>query len=162
GSGQCLARRLVAMDEALRVAVVLADAHFQKGPVVVDDGTGDLQAEHLAAQDAVLDHGIRARGPQLVGQRRDTRVERRLGRPRLLETVPAAARPLPTARRRGRPAWPGEGPAFAGPLLLLPPGAVAALEALDAPAGVDQLLLAGEERVALVAELDVEVGHGRA
>ena len=35
--------------------------------------------------------------------------------------------------------------------------AVAALEALDAATGVHQLLLAGEERVALVAELDVEL-----
>ena len=36
-------------------------------------------------------------------------------------------------------------------------GAVALVEALDPPARVDQLLLAGEERVALVAELDVEL-----
>ena len=35
--------------------------------------------------------------------------------------------------------------------------AVAALEALDATTAVHQLLLAGEERVALVAELDVEL-----
>ena len=41
--------------------------------------------------------------------------------------------------------------------------AVAALEALDAATGVDQLLLAGEEGVALVAELDVELAAlGRA
>ena len=38
----------------------------------------------------------------------------------------------------------------------------AALEALDAAAGVDQLLLARVERVALGAELDVQVGLGRA
>ena len=35
--------------------------------------------------------------------------------------------------------------------------AVALVEPLDAATGVDQLLLAGEERVALVAELDVEL-----
>jgi hypothetical protein len=34
---------------------------------------------------------------------------------------------------------------------------LATLEALDAPAGVDQLLFAGVERVALGAELDVQV-----
>ncbi len=36
-------------------------------------------------------------------------------------------------------------------------GRTGAVEALDAATGVDQLLLAGEERVALVAELDVEL-----
>ena len=40
------------------------------------------------------------------------------------------------------------------------PVAVAALEALDAATGVDQLLLAGEERVALVAELHAELLPG--
>src|SRR3954447_13658491 len=35
--------------------------------------------------------------------------------------------------------------------------AVALVEALHAATGVDQLLLAGEERVALVAELDVQL-----
>src|SRR5436309_3600524 len=51
-----------------------------------------------------------------------------------------------------------------GGLLLGAPlaGAVATLEALDAATGVDQLLTPGEERVALVAELDVEVGLGGA
>ena len=34
--------------------------------------------------------------------------------------------------------------------------AVALVEALDAATGVDQLLLAGEERVALVAQLDLQ------
>src|SRR6476620_6301802 len=37
-----------------------------------------------------------------------------------------------------------------------------ALEPLDAAAGVDQLLLARKEGVALRAELDAEAGHGRA
>lgn len=36
--------------------------------------------------------------------------------------------------------------------------AVALVEALDAATGVDQLLLAGEERVAFVAELECQVG----
>src|SRR5437868_3094629 len=39
--------------------------------------------------------------------------------------------------------------------------AVAALEALDPTAGVDQLLLARVEGVALVAQFDVQVGLGR-
>jgi hypothetical protein len=34
---------------------------------------------------------------------------------------------------------------------------LATLEALDAPAGVDQLLFAGVERVALGAKLDVQI-----
>ena len=38
----------------------------------------------------------------------------------------------------------------------------AALEALDAPAGVHELLLPGVERVALGADLDVQLGLGRA
>src|SRR5687768_7727244 len=40
--------------------------------------------------------------------------------------------------------------------------AVALVEALDAATGVDQLLLAGEVRVALVAELDTQVPGLRA
>ena len=47
----------------------------------------------------------------------------------------------------------GDDPSLAGALAL----AVALVEALDAAAGVDQLLLAGEERVALIAELDVQL-----
>ena len=39
--------------------------------------------------------------------------------------------------------------------------AVALVEALDAATGVDQLLLAGEERVAFVAELECQVGTAR-
>src|SRR5437899_58433 len=42
--------------------------------------------------------------------------------------------------------------------LLAAAGAVAALEALDATAGVHQLLLAGVEGVALVAQLGVQLG----
>src|SRR3954471_8825934 len=38
----------------------------------------------------------------------------------------------------------------------------AALEALDAPAGVDELLPARVERVAVGADLDVDLGLGRA
>ena len=41
--------------------------------------------------------------------------------------------------------------------------AVSLVEALDSTTGVDQLLLAGEERMALVAQFDVEVATtGRA
>src|SRR5688500_14685213 len=47
-------------------------------------------------------------------------------------------------------------------VLLALPLAVATLEALDPATGVDQLLLAGEEGMALVAELDVEIALGRA
>src|SRR5205814_5166803 len=39
---------------------------------------------------------------------------------------------------------------------------LAALEPLDSAAGVDQLLAAGVERVAVGADLDVELGLGRA
>src|SRR5215212_2039985 len=42
------------------------------------------------------------------------------------------------------------------------PGAVPALEALDPATGVDELLLAGEEGVALVAQLDPQLGLDRA
>src|SRR5690606_19458216 len=65
-------------------------------------------------------------------------------------------------RGRGRAAWPpaarcdAAGRPRVGPLLLVPL-AVAALEALHPAAGVDQLLLAGEERVALVAELHAQL-----
>src|ERR1700735_4630991 len=45
-------------------------------------------------------------------------------------------------------------------LWLALPLAVAALEALHPATGVNQLLLAGEEGVALVAQFDVEVGLG--
>src|SRR4051794_6336273 len=62
-------------------------------------------------------------------------------------------------------AGPG-GPAFIafGQVLLLGAlaAAVAALEALDTTTGVHQLLLAGVEGMALVAELDVELVLGRA
>src|SRR5207247_2337344 len=61
-----------------------------------------------------------------------------------------------------RSAWRREGSNPARLLLLAGPPAVATLEALDPPAGVDQLLLAGEEGMALVAQLDVQVGLGRA
>src|SRR5205807_7651439 len=77
---------------------------------------------------------------------------------RLQGSARVCVRRPPIVRAPGRGAWPGGGPAASGLLLLLPPGAVAALEALDAAARVDQLLLAGEEGMALVAELDVEVG----
>src|SRR6185436_8476174 len=40
-------------------------------------------------------------------------------------------------------------------------GLVALLEALDAPRRVDELLLAGEERVALRADLEAQLGVGR-
>ena len=49
----------------------------------------------------------------------------------------------------------GDDPSLAGALAL----AVALVEALDAAAGVDELLLAGEERVALVAQLDVQLAR---
>ena len=52
-------------------------------------------------------------------------------------------------------------PAVARQLRFLRPRAVAALEALDATTGVDELLLARVEGVALVAELDMELGLGR-
>ncbi len=50
---------------------------------------------------------------------------------------------------------PGDDQSLSGALAL----AVALVEALDAAAGVDQLLLAGEERVALVAQLDVQLAR---
>ncbi len=46
------------------------------------------------------------------------------------------------------------------PLVLRP--AVAAVEAVDTTTRVDQLLLAREERVALVAQLGAKLGLGRA
>src|ERR1019366_1424818 len=86
---------------------------------------------------------------------------RRRGRP----GRPRARRALRRARRGSHRVIPSGGAARRGSALRgagLALRAVATLEALDASTGVDQLLLAGEERVALVAQLDVQVRLGRA
>src|SRR4029079_19331888 len=66
----------------------------------------------------------------------------------------------PTGASRWATRVPGDSPATAVSalaLVLLAGGGVAALEALDAAAGVDQLLPARVERVAVRADLDVDL-----
>ena len=77
---QRVSGRLVAVDHALGLAVVLADADLQQRAFVVDHDSSHLQAEHLSAQDPVLDHRLGARSENDVRQRSHPRVERRLGR----------------------------------------------------------------------------------
>ena len=72
--------RLVAVDHALGLAVVLADADRKRRAFLIDDGPGHLQAEHLSTQDAMLDHGLGARSEDDVRETSHARVERRLGR----------------------------------------------------------------------------------
>ena len=80
------------------------------------------------------------------------------GASRLATRAPSGMR-SGSAPLRGGPRLPAREPTSG--LTALPPGLGvlrgAALEALDPATGVDQLLLAGVERVALGAELDVEV-----
>src|SRR4029450_3951131 len=69
-------------------------------------------------------------------------------------------RSTPAAGRRARQPWQrlaGPGPGLRRGGLAL---AVAPREALDPPAGVDQLLLARVERVALGADVDPQLGLG--
>src|SRR5579863_4392851 len=74
---------------------------------------------------------------------------------------PARLPLFPNDHRPARRAWrPAAGPA--GRLLLLASPPVAALEALDAAAGVHQLLLAGVKGMAVVAQLGVQLRLGRA
>jgi hypothetical protein len=61
---------------------VLADTHFEHGPVFVDDDTRHLQPKDLATEYAVLDDRFRTGGAHDVGQRCHTRIERRRGRDR--------------------------------------------------------------------------------
>ncbi|MFL5910119.1 MAG: hypothetical protein ACJ768_06060 [Gaiellaceae bacterium] len=71
------------MDHPLGLAVVFADAYLQHRAVGLDDSPGHFEPENLAAENAVLDDGLGARGSDDVGKGGDVGVERRLGRQRL-------------------------------------------------------------------------------
>src|SRR5205823_8611648 len=81
-----------------------------------------------------------------------------------------AHRAGPSARRRAVGPARSRRPARAGPWPARPPLRLggrlalggAALEALDAAAGVNELLAPGVERMAVRADLDVQLGLGRA
>ncbi|MBV9410075.1 MAG: hypothetical protein JO148_00650 [Acidimicrobiia bacterium] len=66
------------MNHALRLAVMLSDAHFEHRAVVVDDCTSDLQAEDFAPQDTVLYDRVSTGTSDQVGEGGDSGVERRL------------------------------------------------------------------------------------
>jgi len=83
GTRQGVGRGHVGVDHPLGLAVVLADAHLEHRGVGVDDGPGHFEPQNLAAEDAVLDDGLGARGADDVGEGGDVGVERRLGRQRL-------------------------------------------------------------------------------
>ena len=95
--------------------------------------------DRLAADEHV-DVLVGSRGGHGRGQAVRERVERAGDQPRRAAPRPRRHRPLPS-------------PAFFAYLLL---------EAVDAAGRVDQLLLAGEERMALRADLDAQLFLGRA
>src|SRR5207249_4710713 len=110
------------------------------------DGLLELRAlpRELRELPAVGDHGgVRHEALELLVAPLDVRqaLEHRA-------QVPAAARPAGTGLRGLR----------AGAAL----DPVLALEALDPAGGIDELLLAREERMARRADLDVDLGHGGA
>ena len=76
---QRVSRRLVAVDDALGLAVVLADADLEHRPVLVDGRTCNLEPEDLGAEDSVLDDRFGAGGSDDVYQGVDPGVERWLG-----------------------------------------------------------------------------------
>jgi hypothetical protein len=59
---------------------VLADADLEHRAVVIDNRTRDLEAEHLSAQDAVLDDRFGAGGTDHLGEGFYLGIERWLGR----------------------------------------------------------------------------------
>jgi len=80
---QGIRRRLVAVQHALGLPVVLADANLEHWTVLVENGACHLEAEDLTAEHPVLDDRFGAGGADDVGEGRHLWVEWRLRRVRL-------------------------------------------------------------------------------